>query len=425
MDIHFEDSLSFARAMDAKDPLAAYRDKFHVPKKGDLPIIYFSGNSLGLQPKVLKAYIDTELDQWASHGVEGHFTGALPWVDYHQATKQTLSRLVGAKEHEVVSMNSLTVNLHLLLASFYQPKGIRRKILMEKGAFPSDHFAVQSHMEQKGASATEDLILLEGDANGILTTEFIINEIDTIGDNLALVVLPGVQYYTGQYLDMAAISKGAHAVGAFAGFDLAHAIGNVPMRLHDDEVDFATWCSYKYLNAGPGAVSGLFIHEKHANDPAFPRLQGWWGHDRATRFLMDNHFIPNAGADGWMLSNCNVLSTAALRASLDIFEEVGIETLRQKSLLLTGYLEHLLISDPTLSDIVQVITPSDTRQRGCQLSLVIQGRGKEIFHQVVAAGVMADWREPNVMRIAPTPLYNSFEEVYLFADILKKALHEQ
>lgn len=417
----FQESREFALSEDSKDTLAHFKDFFHIPRKSGKDVIYFCGNSLGLQPIITQEYIDIELRKWKEFGVEGHFAGEHPWFSYHTTTKSSLSKLVGAMEHEVVSMNNLTTNLHLMLASFYQPKGKRVKILIEAGAFPSDHYAAESHMAQKGIDPKKHLICLKSEEGGLFKKEELAQAIESIGDELALVLWPGIQYYSGQFFDLKFISERAHAAGAYCGFDLAHAIGNLPMTLHDDGADFATWCSYKYLNSGPGGVSGVFIHEKHGLDPAFPKLTGWWGHDPASRFKMDNSFVPAKGVDAWMLSNINVISMAAHRAALQLFDEAGILELRQKSIRLTGYLEFLLQSKSTASKL-SILTPANPAGRGCQLSVSLTGRGKEVFNELIERGVILDWREPNVIRIAPTPLYNSFEEVWEFYQIFKNIL---
>ena len=344
-------------------------------------------------------------------------------MTYHKQARKTLSRLVGAKEHEVVAMNSLTVNLHLLLVTFYQPQGLRRKILMEKGAFPSDQYALESHLKWYGYDPEECIIEVEPDVDtNLYSTGHIVNEISKAGDELALVLFSGIQYYTGQLFDMAAITKAAHEVGALAGFDLAHAMGNVPMSLHDAEVDFATWCSYKYLNSSPGGISGIYIHEKHAANKELNRFGGWWGHNEQERFKMKKGFDPSPNADGWQLSNAPVLLLAAHMASLNIFEKAGIDELRKKSVALTGFLEFLLRELNKDDETVQIITPSNPGERGSQLSLFITNGNKEVFNAIHRRGVIADWREPNVIRIAPAPLYNTFEEVFQFVEILKEEL---
>ncbi|MEQ8472778.1 MAG: kynureninase [Marinoscillum sp.] len=418
----FNNTPELAHELDQADPLKSFREKFHIPQVNGSDAIYFCGNSLGLQPKTTQAFIQNELIVWKERAVEGHFTGSRPWADYHKLSKKSLSNLVGGKESEVVAMNNLTTNLHLLLASFYQPSGKRVKLLIEHGAFPSDHYAAESHMKQKGVNPDEHLITISPKAGKLFQK----NEIEAIiadyGDELALVMLPGVQYYTGQYFDMKSITAAAHQVGAYGGFDLAHAIGNLPLSLHEWEVDFATWCSYKYVNSGPGGISGIYVHEKHANNPDFPKLTGWWGHDRQTRFRMDNKFVPNPGVDSWMLSNGNIISAAAHLASLEIFDQTNMEELRDKSIRLTGYLEFLMLNDPDIQKHIEILTPADPQSRGCQLSVFIDQHGKTIFDGLIEAGVILDWREPNVIRVAPTPLYNTFRDVYKFCEIFKNLI---
>lgn len=418
MEISFEKT--YAQKLDANDPLSSFRSKFHIPIRNEKDSIYLCGNSLGLQPKNTLDYINIELDSWAKNGVEGHFEGENPWVEYHKKTKETIAGLLGAKENEIVSMNNLTTNLHLMLASFYQPKGKRTKILIEDGAFPSDHYAAESHIERLGLDSKKNLELIKPQHGDNFTTEEIVKKIDELGDELALVLWPGIQYYTGQFFDFKSICEAAHKVGAYVGFDLAHAMGNLPMSLHDDHADFAVWCSYKYLNSGPGGVSGVFVHETHATNKDFPKLKGWWGHEQSTRFQMDNEFKPANGADSWMLSNMNILSMAAHCASLDIFEQAGIEDLRKKSIDLTSYLESLLLNDPIISARIKILTPSNSNDRGCQLSIFLLRDGKEVFDQLIVNGVILDWREPNVIRVAPVPLYNTFGDVWEFYSILKR-----
>ena len=417
----FEASPTFAGEMDTVDPLKSSRGKFFIPRAPNgSEGIYFTGNSLGLQPKSVRAYVEQELKDWETLGVEGHLKARTPWLPYHEFLTKQMARVVGAKAIETVVMNSLTVNLHLLMVSFYRPNGARRKIVIEKSAFPSDQYAVESQIRFHHGS-TDDLIeLTPREGESTLRTEDMIETIERHGDEIALVLLGGVNYYTGQAFDMQAITDAGHGAGAIVGFDLAHAAGNIQLHLHDWNVDFAAWCSYKYLNAGPGAVAGAFIHERHANSFNLPRFAGWWGHDKATRFLMGPHFHPMPGAEGWQISNPPILQMAAMRASLEIFDEIGMPALRGKSEKLTGYLEFLLaeIADERIS----VITPSDPAQRGCQLSIRVKDADKSLFETITARGVFADWREPDVIRVAPVPLYNSFMDVYRFAEILKDCL---
>lgn len=426
----FENSAEFAAKMDAANPLARFRERFYIPRQPNgEEVIYFTGNSLGLQPKTTREYVDQELKDWETLGVEGHLHAQHPWLPYHEFLTEQMARVVGAKAIETVVMNSLTVNLHLLMVSFYRPSGERNKIVIEKGAFPSDQYAVESqilfHCEtetrRRGDAVKERLIeLTPRDGESMLRTEDIVEAIERHGDSTALVLVGGVNYYTGQAFDMRAITEAGHKVGAAVGFDLAHAAGNLELHLHDWDVDFAAWCSYKYLNAGPGAVAGAFIHERHANAFELPRFAGWWGHDKETRFLMGPEFRPITGAEGWQISNPPILQMAALRASLEIFDEAGMKMLREKSVKLTGYLEFLLseISD----DRISVITPSDLAQRGCQLSIRVRDSDRSLHERIISYGISADWREPDVIRIAPVPLYNSFTDVYKFVELLKKSL---
>ncbi|MEQ8927975.1 MAG: kynureninase [Fulvivirga sp.] len=419
----FKNTEEFALELDNLDPLKEYRSQFHIPIINGTECIYFTGNSLGLQPKITKQYLEEELEDWKNLGVEGHFHAKhRPWFHYHKFTKELLAKVVGAKPLEVVSMNNLTSNLHLLMVSFYRPTSSRFKIIMEGGAFPSDQYAVESQVRFRGLEPDVAIVeIFPRDGEETLRTKDITKAIHEHGESVALVLFSGVQYYTGQYFDIKKITEAAHKVGSFAGFDLAHAIGNVKLNLHDSGADFATWCSYKYLNSGPGGVSGIFVHERHANNPSLPRFAGWWGHNESERFKMEKGFIPMEGADGWQLSNVNVLSTAAHLASLKIFEKAGIDELRSKSILLTGYLRYLLNS--LNSDLIQVITPEAQEAHGCQLSIVIKEKGKEVFNQLTKEGVIADWREPEVIRVAPVPLYNTFKDVYTFYSILKKTMN--
>lgn len=417
--------LNKAKELDQGDPLAHFRNQFHIPIRNGEECIYLCGNSLGLQPKTTEKYLLDELKSWKENGVEGHFTGEKPWISYHVNAKKALSKILGAIENEVVAMNNLTSNLHLALTSFYRPVGKRTKILIEKGAFPSDFYAAHSQIVVNGNNAIDNLVELDSDESEYLSTERIIYKIEELGEDLALVMFPGVQYYTGQFFNMKEIAKAAHQVGANAGFDLAHAVGNIPMSLHDDDVDFAVWCSYKYLNSGPGGVGGLFIHEKHGKNQTIPRLSGWWGHDAKARFKMNNDINPIKSVDGWQLSNVNVLSHASHLASLDIFDQADIHQLRAKSILLTGFMEELVNDSKILKEHVEIITPSNSEERGCQLSLFLKHHGKSVFNTLVENGVILDWREPNVIRVAPVPLYNSFQDVYDFVEILKRAIESE
>ena len=413
---------SAAAEMDATDPLAPFRERFHIPRNahGDEGI-YFTGNSLGLMPRTAREYVGQELNDWEKLGVEGHLHARHPWLPYHEFLTEQMAGIVGAKPIETVVMNSLTVNLHLLMVSFYRPDDKRQKIVLEKGAFPSDQYAVESQLRFHHLEPGDSLIELtprEGEAT--LRTDDILETIEREGESIALVMLGGVNYYTGQAFDMRSITDAGHRVGAVVGFDLAHAAGNIELKLHDWDVDFAAWCSYKYLNGGPGSVGGAFVHERHAQRFELPRFAGWWGHDKETRFLMGPEFRPMAGAEGWQISNPPILQMAALRASLEIFEEVGMPALAAKSRRLTGYLESLI--DEIGDDRISIITPRDTTQRGCQLSIRVRDADRTLHEQLVANGVFADWREPDVIRIAPVPSYNSFADVYRFAEIINSCL---
>ena len=423
----YEASGESAAAMDAADPLTAYRERFHIPKASDgNDVIYFTGNSLGLQPKTARAYVDQELDDWAKLGVEGHLHAKNPWLPYHEFLTEPMARIIGAQPIETVVMNALSVNLHTLLVSFYRPTRERHKIVIEKGAFPSDQYAVKSqilfHSSAGMQSSTEDHLieLAPRDGESTLRTEDIIEAIEREGDSLALVMLGGVNYYTGQAFDMPAITEAGHKVGATVGFDLAHAAGNLDLSMHDWDVDFAVWCSYKYLNGGPGAVGGAFVHERHARSLDLPRLAGWWGHDKGTRFLMGPEFRPIAGAEGWQISNPPILQMAALRASLEIFDEVGMPALVERSRRMTGYLEFLI--DQIGNERISIITPRDSIARGCQLSIRVKDGDRSLHERILAEGVSADWREPDVIRVAPVPLYNSFTDVFRFAQALRTSL---
>lgn len=417
---HYENSETFARALDAKDTLSRFRNQFHFPKDCTC---YLAGNSLGLQPLKTRQYVNEALDDWARYGVEGHFTGKHPWLPYHEFLTESTARLVGAKPLEVVVMNTLTVNLHLMMISFYRPTPSRYKVLIEAGAFPSDQYAVASqvdlHAPALGFDPRQAVIELKprsGEAT--LRPKDILETIEREGSTLALVLLGNVNYLTGQAFDMKAIAKTAHAQGCAVGFNLAHGAGNLKLDLHDCDVDFAVWCNYKYLNAGPGGLAGAFIHERHSRRQDLPRLAGWWGHNKQTRFKMGPVFEPIAGAEGWQVSNPPILQLAALRASMELFEEATIEALRAKSKQLTGYLEFLL--DQLPREAVTLVTPRDPEQRGCQLSLRFTASPRELLKKLSDAGVVCDFREPDIIRAAPTPLYNSFEDVFRFVKTLEK-----
>lgn len=414
-----------AKQLDLNDPLSEYRNAFYLPKKNDQVCIYLRGNSLGLQPCTTHHFVEKELQKWRDLGAEGHYTGDKPWVSYHHLAKKTLSVLVGAGEHEVTSMNNLTTNLHMAMMSFYQPDGKRNKIMIEKGAFPSDYYAVHSQIQSRGLDPEECLIeLTPSDGSDYLSTQEIVDEINKTGEELSLVMFAGVQYYTGQFFNIKKITEAAHSVGALAGFDLAHAVGNVPLHLHHHEVDFAVWCSYKYLNSGPGSVGGMFIHEKHGQNKALKRLSGWWGHESKGQFKKINEINPIPTVDGWKLSNTNILSCAAHLASLELFEKVGMEALRAKSILLTGLMEEAILSTASINKHIKIITPTHQGERGCQLSLSLLNHGEEVASFMRKKGVILDWREPNLIRIAPVPFYNTYQEVIDFAALLTEALDE-
>src|SRR5213594_3590644 len=412
---------TFAREMDAQDPQRDFREQFYLPVgKDGKPLIYFGGNSLGLMPKSARQIVEEELDNWAKLGVDAHHAAGTPWYSYHEVLREPMARLVGAKPHEVICMNSLTVNLHLMMATFYQPTKSRFKVLMEEPAFPSDTYAIKTQIIHHGLDP-KDALVLARPRKGEFTirTDDVIELIEKQADQLALVMLAGVNFFTGQLFDIEKITRAARKHGIVIGFDLAHAIGNVPLALHDCDVDFAVWCSYKYLNAGPGAVAGAFVHERHATNTKLPRLAGWFGNDPNTRFRLhlEPDFIPVASADGWQISNPPIFSMAPLCASLAIFDHAGgIGPLRAKSIKLTGYLEFLLTEIG--SKKFSIITPRNPNGRGCQLSILAHQHPKELHEELVAAGVKCDFREPNVIRVAPTPLYNTFHEVWRFAQIL-------
>lgn len=416
----FENTLEFAKQMDAKDPLKDFRDKFYIPIINKKQCIYMVGNSLGLQPKTTQDYIYNELENWANYGVEGHFHAKIPWVDYHDIFTEPLSKIVGCKQNEVVVMNHLTVNLHLLLMTFYRPTKERYKIICEAKAFPSDQYAFESQVELHGLNAEEAIIEVaprEGEFN--IRTEDIVATINKHANEVAVVLFGGINYYTGKVFNMKAITEAAHNVGAYCGFDLAHAAGNIELRLHDWEVDFACWCSYKYLNSGPGNIAGAYIHERFATDTTLPRLAGWWGYDKESRFKMEKKFNAIPTAEGWQLSNSPIISMAAHKSSLDIFEEAGMENLLKKSKILTGYLLFILEEINKENTVLQVITPTNEDERGCQVSVVILQKGKQVFDALKKHGVLSDWREPDVIRFSPVPLYNTFEDVYQLGQILK------
>jgi len=420
-EFEFKTGEDFAVAMDERDPLNGYRDSFLFPKttKGDC--VYLCGHSLGLQPKVAAAYVKQELKDWAELGVEGHFHAKNPWMPYHRLLTEQTAELVGAKPLEVVVMNSLTVNLHLMMVSFYRPTRARHKIVVERGAFPSDQYAVKSQIHFHGFAPAASLIELTPRAGeSCLRDEDIETLIERQGDEIALIMLGGVNYATGQAFDMAKITRLGHARGCVVGFDLAHAAGNLLLKLHEWGPDFAVWCSYKYLNGGPGCVAGCFVHERHAHHWDLPRFAGWWGHDEKSRFEMGPEFRPMSGADGWQLSNPSIVSLAVLRASMDIFHEAGMQSLRTKTVLLTGYLEFLL--NQNASRKFSIITPHQKERRGAQLSIRIRENGRALCEQLAGEGIVGDWREPDTFRVAPVPLYNSYRDVFRFVQRFAAAI---
>jgi kynureninase len=423
--MNFQNTVEFARQLDSSDPLKDFRKRFHIPRKNGKDSIYFTGHSLGLQPRSAKQYIDKELENWAELGVEGHFHAADPWVGYHENFSGPVSRIVGALPEEVVVMGQLTVNLHVLLTSFYRPDRKRYKIICEAKAFPSDQYALESQAVLHGLDPAKAIVAIEPrQGEYFIRTEDILLAIAEHQEELSLVLFGGINYYNGQVFDMKAITEAAHKAGAYAGFDLAHAAGNILLRLHDWDVDFACWCSYKYLNSGPGGVAGIYIHRRHATNTGMPRLAGWWGYEKESRFQMRPGFKPIPTAEGWQLSNGPVLSMAAHRASIDIFEEAGMEALVRKSRLLTGYLFYVLdaINKEQDRKLIELITPQKDNEHGCQVSMLMLKRGKEIFNELNQQGVIADWREPNVIRVAPVPLYNRFEDVWQFGSIISTLL---
>ncbi|SFA58670.1 Kynureninase [Pedobacter suwonensis] len=422
--MNFENTLSFAQLQDEADQLHHFRSQFLFPKHNDKDFIYLCGNSLGLQPKVAEEVLKGQLNNWANYAVEGWFDGNEPWMFYHKALKKLMAPIVGALPSEVCPMNTLTVNLHLLMVSFYQPKGKRFKIIMEGGAFPSDQYAIESQVRFHGFDPKEAIIeVFPSEGEEILHTEDIIAKIKENADEIALVLFGGINYYTGQWYDMEAITKAGHEIGAVVGWDLAHAAGNVPVKLHDWDVDFACWCSYKYQNSGPGGISGIFVHEKHFGNSELNRFAGWWGYQESKRFKMEKGFVPEAGADGWQVSCTQVMPMALYHASLQIFEKAGfIEPLRKKSITLTKYLEFIIneVNKELGFEQYKIITPKNPVDRGAQLSIIAQHRGKAIFDGLMANHILGDWREPDVIRLSAVPLYNSYEDVYLAGQALLK-----
>lgn len=417
MNTAFQPTISFAAAQDKADGLASFKSKFHFPQHAGKDAIYFCGNSLGLQARAVEAAIRQELEDWQNLAVEGYFRAKNPWLFYHTHFSETMAGMMGCSPEEVTVMNTLTVNLHLILQSFYRPTKERYRIVMEAGAFPSDQYALETLVRLHGLDPDDALVEIHPrEGEKLLRTEDILDTIARQGNSLALTLMGGINYYTGQFYDIPAITAAAHQQGAYAGWDLAHVAGNIPVRLHDWNADFAVWCSYKYLNGGPGAAGGLFVHERHGNDPALPRLGGWWGNDEKTRFRMEKGFVPKPGAAGWQISTAQVFNMAALKASLELFKEAGIENLRAKSLRLTAYLEFLL---GQTSLPCEIITPGDPQQRGAQLSLFFPKDGKAIHSRMMESGIICDYREPGVIRLAPAPLYCSYADVLRFHDVLK------
>lgn len=423
--MNYTNTSEYAKMMDEKDPLKSYRNQFYIPIVHGKEAIYFTGNSLGLQPKTTQDAVMDELEDWANYGVEGHLHARNPWYSYHELFPALLTDIVGAKAEEIVVMNQLTVNLQLLLTTFYRPSGKRNKIICEAKAFPSDQYALASHVHTHGLNPDECIIEVHPrEGRQVIAHEDIVSTIEQHGDETALVLFGGVNYYTGQVFNMKDIVRVSHTVGAYCGFDLAHAAGNIELELHDWQVDFACWCTYKYLNSGPGSVGGVFIHEKHISNTALPRLAGWWGHNKEHRFKMEKTFDPIPTAEGWQLSNAPVLSMAAHKASLEIFQQARFTDLVEKSKMLTGFLFYVLqdINNQFESPVMDILTPENAH--GCQVSIVMKKDGKRVFDRLIKESVIADWREPDVIRVAPVPLYNSFEDVYRFGTIILQTLKD-
>ena len=420
----FQNTREFAKQLDTQDELSHYRKEFIFPKVNGKQVVYFTGNSLGLQPIRTKAYVDEVMDDWAKLAVEGHFYADKPWWDYQERFCQPLSEIVGAKPSEVGVMNTLTVNLHLLMVSFYKPTPKKYKIICEEKAFPSDQYMFQSQVRFHGLKPEDSIVEIkrrEGEHN--IRLEDVLTKIDEVGDELALVLIGGVNYYTGQVFDIKTITEAGHRYGAYVGWDLAHATGNIELKLNEWKVDFAAWCSYKYMNSGPGNASGYFVHEAHHNNTELPRFAGWWGHNKERRFLMEPNFDPARSADGWQISNLPILSLAPYLASVDMFAEVGMQKLIKKRNLITAYLEFILHEiDKEVDSTFEIITPSNQEERACQLSVFLHGEGRSLFDYLMKNGVITDWREPNVIRLAPVPLYTSFEDMYEFGQVLKTGI---
>ncbi|AUC14430.1 kynureninase [Tenacibaculum sp. SZ-18] len=420
--MNYQNVIEFAKQLDKEDSLSYLRNEYHIPKdENGNDWLYFTGNSLGLQPKQTQIYIQQELNDWAKYGVEGHFEAKNPWMPYHEFLTDKMANIVGAKPLEVVVMNTLTTNLHLLMVSFYQPTQKKFKIVIESDAFPSDRYAVQSQLKFHGIDPEEGLVEWKPrEGEELLNITDLEEILDSQGDEIALLLIGGVNYYTGQYLDLKKIAELGHDKNCIVGIDLAHGAGNIQPNLHDSGVDFAAWCTYKYLNSGPGSLSALFVHEKHAHNRDLPRFAGWWNHNKETRFNMRQPFDVMPGAEGWQLSNPPILSMAAIRSSLDIFDKVGMNALREKSERLTGYFEYLINEIDT--DRIKIITPSNPKERGCQLSIQVKKADKTLHQKLTENNIITDWREPDVIRCAPVPMYNSFEDVYRMVSILKTLL---
>ena len=420
----FLNTKEFAQELDKQDELSSYRNEFSFPQVNEKNVIYFTGNSLGLHSKRAKKYVDEVMTDWENLAVEGHFYAEKPWWDYHERFANPLSKIVGALPSEVTVMNTLTVNLHLMMVTFYKPTPKRFKILCEAKAFPSDQYMIQSQVKFHGLNPENAIVEIqrrEGEHN--IRLEDILVKIEEVGDELALVLIGGVNYYTGQVFDMKTITEAGHKAGAYVGWDLAHAAGNIKLELHDWDVDFAAWCSYKYMNSGPGNASGCFIHEKHHNNTSLSRFAGWWGHNKERRFKMEPTFDPVRGAEGWQISNLPILSLAPYLASVEMFDEIGMDALIVKRNKITSYLEFILQEiSKEVNGSFEIITPSNQEERGCQLSVLLHGEGRSLFDYLMKNGVITDWREPNVIRLAPVPLYCSFEDMYNFGQILKKGI---
>lgn len=422
--MQFENSREFARQLDQEDKLSKYRDEFIFPKVNGKDVIYFVGNSLGLQPRSARKYVDEIMKDWAELAVEGHFYAEKPWWDYHERFSEKLAKVVGANPSEVTVMNTLTVNLHLLMVSFYRPAGKRFKIICEEKAFPSDQYMISSQVRYHGYDPSEAIVeIKKRDGENNFRTEDVLQKIKEVGEECALVLIGGVNYYTGQVFDMETITRAGHNIGAFVGWDLAHAAGNIELKLSEWNVDFAAWCSYKYMNSGPGNASGCFINKKYHNKKDIPRFEGWWGHNKKRRFLMEPEFQPEPTADAWQISNAPVLAMAPYLASLEMFDEVGMPALIEKRNKIVAYLEFVLHEiDKEVESTFEIITPAGESNRGTQLSVFLHGEGKELFRYLMDKGVITDWREPNVIRLAPAPFYCSFEDMYEFGQILKKGI---